>query len=99
MSFIIPGGAERPAVIKPAPQVPIAVPGGIFNILPQSLLLFRVAPGKILLLQCLGEFGHPLQYINQEPSEPDAFALSLDSNQVHAVIPVAGSEERKAVWA
>jgi hypothetical protein len=33
----------------------------------------------------------------QEPTQPDALALALHSNPVHAVIPVAGSYQWKAM--
>ena len=35
----------------------------------------------------------------QEPAEPDALALALLADAVHAVVPVAGTEEREPVHA
>ena len=33
----------------------------------------------------------------QEEAQPHAFARALDADQVHAVVPVAGSHQRQAV--
>src|SRR5580704_1392404 len=35
----------------------------------------------------------------EEPSEPDAFAFTASANQIEAVVPVPGSDQRQAVTA
>ena len=35
----------------------------------------------------------------EEPAEPNAFAFALFADAVHAVVPVAGADERKSVAA
>ena len=37
------------------------------------------------------------QHLEQEESQPDAFALALRADVVHAVVPVAGPDQRQAV--
>ena len=33
----------------------------------------------------------------QEPAEPDAFAAAVFADAIHAVVPVAGADQRQAV--
>ena len=40
-----------------------------------------------------------MQHVIEEEAEPDAFALALRADQVHAVVPVAGAHQRQAVRA
>ena len=35
----------------------------------------------------------------QEPAEPDALAAACDADAIHAVVPIAGAEQRQAVRA
>ena len=40
-----------------------------------------------------------IEHVVQEKAQPDAFAPALLAHQVHAVVPVAGADERQAVLA
>ena len=44
-----------------------------------------------------GHFGEPREHFIKEKPQPDAFAFAVLAYQVHAVIPVAGTNERQAV--
>src|ERR1700686_3192930 len=46
-----------------------------------------------------GQIGETRQYLVQEESQPDAFSLAVFADQVHAVIPIASSDQGKAVFA
>ena len=47
----------------------------------------------------MGDAGELRERRVQEPAEPDALALALASDAVHAVVPVAGAHQRQAVAA
>ncbi len=59
------------------------------------------APFLCLLRAALrvGDAGKFRESPAQEPCEPDAFAFPLAADAVHAVVPVAGPHQRKAVSA
>ena len=46
-----------------------------------------------------GQPAKRVQHVVQEEAEPDAFALPLLADAVHAVVPVAGAHQRQAVLA
>ena len=46
-----------------------------------------------------GQLGELRQHVVEEEAQPDAFALALLADQVHAVVPVAGAHQRQAVRA
>ncbi len=46
-----------------------------------------------------GKLGELRQHVVQEEREPDAFALAVLADQVHAVVPVAAAHQRQAVGA
>ena len=91
--------AERRAVVEVGSAVPRSVP-------PCALYRFVVVVGPLheLIAHCLisarcrvlGEF--PERH-DQEPRQPHALSLSLDSDSVHSIVPVAASHERKPVLA
>lgn len=59
-----------------------------------------VAPtADALVLGCRGQRGEQVDGAHQQPAEPDAFALPLGANPVHAVVPVAGADQRQTVFA
>ena len=45
------------------------------------------------------QLGELREHFVQEEAQPDAFALALIAHQVHAVVPVAGADQRQAVLA
>ena len=52
-----------------------------------------------LIAARLGQVGEPVEAGDQEPGQPDAFALALAADPVHAVVPVAVAHQRQAVGA
>ena len=44
-----------------------------------------------------GQFDELRQHLVEEEPEPDALALAVLADQVHAVIPVAAADQRQAV--
>ena len=47
----------------------------------------------------LGDRREVAERLQQEPAEPDALALALLADAVHAVVPVAAEDQRQAVGA
>ena len=45
-----------------------------------------------------GQLSEARQYLVQEKSQPNAFSLAVFPYQVHAVIPIAGADQGKAVF-
>jgi hypothetical protein len=41
--------------------------------------------------------GKLLEHFKQEKGQPDAFAFAVLAHQIHAVVPVAGPDQRQAV--
>ena len=46
---------------------------------------------------CVGHLGEAREHVIQEKPEPHAFAFAVLAHQVHAVVPVAGADERQTV--
>ena len=59
----------------------------------------RQRPARGRLAATLGDRRERGQGGVQEPAEPDALALALVADPVHAVVPVAGADQRQAVRA
>ena len=97
-TFIVCRGTERRAVIKPGAQIPLAVPGLALdrgaNIFPVCEPAF--GPRRISITRQRSEYrDRPYR----KPREPHALALAGAANPVHAVVPVAGPDQRQAAGA
>ena len=63
-----------------------------------EIVIFNRSHYEDVLAARVRNFGKfPENYV-QKPSEPDAFALALLADTIHAVIPVPGSEQGQAVY-
>ena len=47
----------------------------------------------------VGQLSEARQYLMQEKSQPDAFALAVFTHQVHAIIPITGADQGQTVFA
>ena len=45
------------------------------------------------------DFGEFSQHVTEEKAEPYAFAFAVPADQIHAVVPVAGTHQRQSVRA
>src|SRR5687768_3786452 len=91
--------SQRSPVVEVGAPVPLAIPrmfldsSGIFVGVPAELCGYgRVAAGVHVN-------GKGPQGRDEEPGQPHALAPSLETHPVHAVIPVADSDQRQAVLA
>ncbi len=98
-AFLIDRGSERRAIVKPGAAIPGAVPGVPLEIAPQLPGFQTAAAGEGRIAVKLGKRGERRQHLVQEEPQPDAFTLAVDADQVHAVVPVAGTHQRQAVHA
>ena len=99
LAFGIARRAERRAVVEVSAPVPFAVPAVLFDIAAQAE---RLPPGSVLRRtdrHAAARLAESHEHFIQEESQPDAFALAVLAHQVHAVVPVAGADERQAVLA
>ena len=94
-TFLVCGRAERRSIVEEAPEIPIAIPG-----LPLERDFQRVGVHRPLV-RALG-FAAPRRNRREgdkrrmeEPTEPDALALALFADAVHAVVPIARAHERQ----
>ena len=99
LAFIVRRRSQSRAVIEPAATIPAAIP---------SLPLERSfeccgmrTPGDTAadFSSCLCDRSKRIQGREQEPAQPDTFALSSFADTIHAVIPVAGADQRQSVHA
>src|SRR5579883_889608 len=80
--------AQRRSVIVIRAPIPLAVPGLVQRA--TQLLGMRTPRNRALcLVACFRDRREVLQDRIQEPAEPYAFALALDADAVHAIVPVA----------
>src|SRR5690606_16577171 len=89
-------GAEWRAVVEVRAPVPLAVPA----------MRFRGDHVRVRPLQAVAVDGRIAAFVrdraesaqrgDQKPAEPDALALPFRADTVHAVVPVAGTDERQA---
>ena len=97
LALVVLRRAERSAIIEVRPTVPAAVPGVLLQCSPQRLGSLP-APGRPRgVAALLGQAGELAQGRQHEPAVPDALALALGADLVHAVVPVAGAHQRQAV--
>jgi hypothetical protein len=92
------GGAEPGAVVEGRAPVPAAVPGSRLLRRSQRLGMGAPAPGAIRIAG-VGEGREDRDGAQEQPAEPDALALAALADPVHAVVPVAGADQRQAVGA
>ena len=92
-------GAERSAVVEESSAVPVAVPTVALERPPERLHVAS-PPGRARKLAArLGDASKGGQNGVQEPSQPDALPPALIADSVHAVVPVARTDKRQAVYA
>ena len=94
-TLVAGGRAERRAVVEIAPAVPFAVPGLALHGDLQCVGVHRPFFRARRLVARQRQRRERRQRRIQEPSEPDAFALALFADAVHAVVPVARPDEWK----
>src|SRR5204862_4409629 len=99
LTFRIRLRTERSAVVEVGAPVPLAVPGVLLDVLLQLLCFSEAAFGEGDVLAGPGQFGDLREHIIKKKSQPDTFATSLFTHHVHAVVPIARTDQRQAVFA
>jgi hypothetical protein len=88
-------GANERTIVKESAEKPITVPG----LLTQGsgyLYGFDVEQCLEGLVASLASEGSKLPYdFTEKKAEPHAFALALNTNAVHAIVPVAAANQRQ----
>src|SRR5438552_16800180 len=84
--------AERRAIVVEGPKVPLPIPRDPLGRVSESH--GRVSPlaGFARVALNLQHIGKVLHYVNEEPSEPNAVTLAVDSNPGQAVVPIAAAD-------
>ena len=56
------------------------------------------APGGLRPVRtAVGDFGERVQYGDEKPTVPDAFAVAVRADLVHAIVPIAGAHQGQAM--
>ena len=97
-AFLGLGGAQRRAVVEVGAAIPVTIPG-LLEHRGHALALTAPAGGALGVAARLHDPGEVTQDLREEPSQPHALAAALMPNAVHAVIPVAGADERQSMRA
>ncbi len=98
LAFAVARRAQRGAVVEPGAAIPAAVPGVLFDVFAQTVA-FRCAEfGEIGVVVLPRQRAELAQHLDQEEAQPDALALAVDADPIHAVVPVAGADQRQAVF-
>src|SRR5437870_2066765 len=97
-AFLVLRRTERRAVVEIGTTIPVAVPrelqpaGEPLGFTSIVLRMFGVAP-------FIADRRILLQHDDEEPTEPHAFPTPQVADAVHAVVPIAGADERQPVRA
>ena len=98
-AFIAGGRAERRAIIVIAALIPLAIPGLAFQRRFQGVHMAAPFLRPLRFAARVGNFRKARHRRAMQPGQPDAFAMAVFANPVHAVVPIARSHQRQAVAA
>ncbi len=98
-AFAAGSRSQRRAVIVIAAPVPAAIPGLPLDRGPQRGRVGPPRPGAVRFTAGLCDRCEFLQGGIEEPGQPNTFARAALADPAHAVVPVAGSDQRQAVRA
>src|SRR5207248_8694992 len=87
------------AIVEIRPPVPFSVPGILFQTLVQLGCFRQATFAEDGVTAAAGQISEARQYFMLEKSQPDAFAAAMLTDQVHAIVPVTGADQRKPVGA
>src|SRR5580692_7388467 len=90
-------GTERFAVVEISAAIPLAIPGVLLDVLLQlsRLRVTMIRKGDIFArARQSRELG---EHIVKKEGQPNAFAASLVSDAIHAVIPIATTHQWESV--
>ena len=91
-------GTERRTVVEVGAAVPRAIPC-LLDHQGDAIPLAPPAGGAVGIAAPLDHAGKIAQDLRQEPAQPHAFAAALMTDAIHAVVPIARSDERQPVGA
>jgi hypothetical protein len=99
LAFVVSDRSQGGAVIEVRPAVPFSVPAVTFQLDPQllgldsELLCHRVVTAEVC------KFDELPHGIEQKEPEPNAFPFAPLADQIHAVVPIAASDQGQAMFA
>ena len=77
----------------------MSVPARLLDRAAQGGRLRQAALDKGRVSACLGNFCKAHEHVIQEKAQPDAFTPAFPADQIHAIVPVAGTDERQTAFA
>ena len=98
-AFVARRRAERRAVVEPGAPIPVAIPGLALERGLQRAGVRSPRCGAGRVAARVGERREGAERRVKQPAEPDALALAKFADAVHAVVPVAGADQRQSVRA
>ena len=94
LAFVIARRSQRSPIIEVGAAIPAAIPALLLEVLAQVRRLSFAAFDERQVTSPAGHLGELRQHVIEEKAQPDAFALALDPHPIHAVVPVAGANQR-----
>src|SRR6266545_4257494 len=91
-------GPERSAVVEVRAAIPASIPGQLEHAVEPTRLV-AIALGKVAPVPSSADRCKLVEHDDEKPSQPDALAAALVANPVHAIVPIARSDERKSMRA
>src|SRR5664279_431307 len=97
-AFRVVNRSERRAIVEVGTAVPRPIPRRSLHRVGVGIRALPATSRYIAVMSRVGMPSKATQGRDEKPGEPHAFALALGPHAVHAVVPVAASDKRKAMW-
>ena len=96
LALLVLHRSQRRAVVEVRAAIPVAVPRQLEHA-GEPPRLVAVLARQIGAAAALADRREVVQHGHEEPAEPHALAAALVADAVHAVVPVAGADQRQPV--
>ena len=99
LAFVITCRTERRAIVEIGAPIPGAVPAIGLDRLAQGLGVLAALRRGVSITPAFGKLCKTPEHVVLEEGQPDTFAAAIRADQVHAVVPVAATDQRQAMHA
>ena len=99
LAFVTVLRAKRCAVVVETTAIPLAIPTIAVERFGQAFQMRFPDIDTLLVLARFSNRDEFTERIGEEPAKPNALALSLHADEIHAVVPVAAEDQRQTVLA
>ena len=89
--------AKRRAIVKVSATIPFAIPAMFLDSPREPGSLIHTTCGESFVAIEVRNLCELHKHFTKEKAQPDAFTFAVFADHVHAVVPIAGSDQRQAV--